>query len=180
MKVVIATPLYPPDLAEPAPYSKELARRLVGAHDVTVLAYGYLPEAVPGVKVEVVNKRQPLPVRLFLYTLSLLGAAKNADVVIAENGPSVALPAGLVARLVRIPFIMHVGDAAAHAHGINSAYGFPERLLEGAAAKVVSDMPLPRPEVLPFGIPAAHSPEAYEASWETHLAALFAGMNHEA
>src|SRR3989344_9051256 len=40
MKIVLATALYPPDIAPPAPYVKELATRLAANHEVTIVTYG--------------------------------------------------------------------------------------------------------------------------------------------
>lgn len=108
MKIVIATPLYPPDLAEPAIYVKELAARLRTLHDVTVVTYAYIPKKIEGVHIVTTSKQRPLFVRLLFYTFSLLRASRGADILYAQSGSSVGLPAIIVHFLRRIPLIVHV------------------------------------------------------------------------
>ncbi|HVW71641.1 MAG TPA: hypothetical protein VHB93_00630 [Candidatus Paceibacterota bacterium] len=173
MKVVIATPLYPPDIAEPAPYVKALATRLSKSHEVTIVAYGRLPEPVPGVTIVAVAKDRPLIERLFSYTHALRRAAKDADVVIAENGASVELPAVLMALTTRTPFVLHIGDTAAHAVAEqNLGRYLIEQIARAHARAVIEDRPLARPEVIPF-LPAPVAEETlYEESWQRHLSVL--------
>jgi hypothetical protein len=175
MRVVIATPLYPPDIAEPAPYVKELAKRLSKEHEVTVVAYGRLPETVPGVRIVSVRKDRPTLVRLFAYWRALRRAARDADVVYAENGSSVELPVSLVGKRL----ILHMGDAAAHEHANKSLIRHViERIAATHAAHVVRDLPLPRPEVLPLEAFPQEAMDAYEQSWGAHLNIL-APLFHE-
>jgi hypothetical protein len=49
MKIVIATPIYPPELGGPATYTKELATRLANIHDITIVAFTNAPQPVSGV-----------------------------------------------------------------------------------------------------------------------------------
>ena len=172
MKIVLATPLYPPDIAEPAPYVKELARRLAPDHQVTVLAYGRLPEKVPGVTIVAIDKRRPLPVRLFLYTIALLRAARSADIVYTQNGPSVELPVAVVNFFLRRPLVARWGDEAAHTYAQKK---FMRRTVERLAfggAKIVTGSPLPRPEILPFEPQPTDALAAWEESWQMHLREL--------
>ncbi len=179
MRLVIATPLYPPDIAEPAPYAKELAARLAGEHTVTVVAYGALPEAVSGVSVISVNKRRPLPWRLIAYTFALRRAARQADFLYAENGASVELPAGLVALLTGKPLLLHMGDSAAHERSSRGGIlGATLRFAAQRAQDVITDMPLPRPEIVPLRERPVRVLEAYEQSWKSHLAVLETAFNH--
>lgn len=179
MKIVLATPLYPPDLGEPAAHVKELAVRLAKNNDVSVVTYGRLPEKVAGVSVISVSKRRPLPVRLAAYTFALLRAARRADVIYAENGPSVELPAGLAALLTRRPLIVHLGDRAAHALAEYSVWRRAlERFALGRAKTVIRDNPPSRPEILPLQEPPADALAEYEAAWKSHLALLKEAFNH--
>ncbi len=172
MRILIATPLYPPDIAAPAPYVKELAARLAGSHHVTVIAYGELPEPVAGVRIIGVSKRRRLPVRLFLYFLALFRAAWSADLVYAENGASVELPAALASFLLRAPLVLHLGDEAARKkaeHGLLALIG---RFARARARRLIHDVPESRPEILPFH-PYPHASFAeYERSWKEHLGTL--------
>lgn len=179
MKVIIATPLYPPDIGGAAAYSKELARRLASEHEVTVVSYGRLPERVPGVRFVCIDKRQPVLLRLIAYTRALWKAAQNADVIYAENGASVELPAGLVALFVHRPLYLHIGDAAGHEQSLRDRLrSFIERFVRARARKVISDSPAPRPEILPFeSYPNATFSE-YEASWQEHIRMLTSLFAH--
>lgn len=179
MRIVIATPLYPPDIALPAPYVKELARRLSTTHEVTVVTYGHYPEVIPGVRILAMSKRYPLPLRLVAFFLLLMRALKGADTLIIENGPSVELPAGVLARITSVRLIMHLGDVAAHERAqVSSLLGRIERFAQKHAQAVLSDIPKPAPEILPFGDPDLASFKEYEASWNTHLAKVEAVLSH--
>ncbi len=172
MKIVLATPLFPPDIAEPAPYVKELAKRLARRHSVTVVAYGNLLEKVQGVELVAVDKRQPLPVRLLIFLFALLKASAGARLIYIQNGPSVELPAGLVARLLRKPLCMRLGDSAAHEYAQTHAW---RRAIERFAlrrARTINAPSMARPEILPLepwpDVPLAQ----WEASWQAHIEEL--------
>lgn len=168
MKVVLATPLYPPDIAPPAPYIKELATRLKEAYDVHIVTYGYIPEAISGVTIETVNKRRRKLSRLISFTLALYHHGKRADVLFVDNGLSVELPAFLCSLVIRTPIVFHVGDVSA---STKSQKQFLPRIIQQALKKraraTVYAIPMPKPEVLPFT--QVTSMEAYENSWKEHL-----------
>jgi hypothetical protein len=178
MRIVLATPLYPPDIAEPAPYIKELAARLAPHHTVTVVTYGHLPEEVPGVSIVAVRKRLPLALRLFLYTVALAKAAYRADVLYAQNGASVELSVGIVARLMRRPLIMQLGDKAAHRYAAGRPLLRTIERFATSRAKMVEHAPAQRPEVLPFEPAPTEALAAYEASWKAHVAELERIFDH--
>ncbi|HEY4501216.1 MAG TPA: glycosyltransferase family 4 protein [Candidatus Paceibacterota bacterium] len=101
MKIVIATPLYPPEIGGPATYAK--------------LLFEGLPKK--GIEVDLVkfSDVQYLPkiIRHFAYYRRVLKAAKNADVVLALDPVSVGLPAMKAAQKARKPFVVKiVGDYA--------------------------------------------------------------------
>ena len=180
MKIVLATPLYPPDIGEAAAYSKEAARRLSEKHDVTVVAYGRLPENVPEVRVISVSKQRPVLVRLFEYTVALIREARDADVIYAQNGASVELPVVVASLFTRTPFILHIADAPAHGRSKKSAVlGFIQGLAHNRARTVFADMPLERPEILPFEPYPEGDVASYEASWREHLGTLERILRHE-
>jgi hypothetical protein len=173
MKIVLATPLYPPDVAWPAPYVKELARRLSPAHSVTIVTYGDTPEKVEGVRFVTVSKRVPRALRLVRYTQALRREAKLADVIYGENGASVELPLTIVSFLSRTPILLHIGDERAHKKAAGSArLKTIEKAAMQSARKVVTDSPLERPEILPFEPYPTNEFAAYEASWQKHLETL--------
>lgn len=165
MKILIATPLYPPDVAEAAAYSKELAQRLSGSHEVTVLAYGKYPEPINGVKTISVDKGQPLLPRLAAFHAALQEAGKGADALIVVNGPSVELPALRYSLSATMPIIFALADTGAP--------WSPLQLLLGIRArKTMREFPPPRPELLPLEPRPTKALEAYEQAWEHHLSAL--------
>jgi glycosyltransferase involved in cell wall biosynthesis len=113
MKIVLATPLYPPEIGGPATYVKELAERLRDNHEVTIVAYASTSEKVPGTRLITVSKRRPLPVRLLKFMFELYRAAKNADVIYVQNAVAAGLPAVVVGRLRKVPVVIKfVGDEA--------------------------------------------------------------------
>ena len=101
MKLVIATPLYPPDIGGAAAPTLFLEHALP--------ARGVEVETVPWSSVGAWSKG----VRHALYTLRLLRAARRADALLAQDTVSVGLPALLAARLAHVPLLVRVpGDHA--------------------------------------------------------------------
>lgn len=101
MRVLIATPLYPPDPGGPATYARSLEEELpgsgIGVSLVTFGAVRYLP---PGV-------------RHVVYLFLLLKEGKQADLILALDPVSVGLPAVIAAKLLKKPLVMKVvGDYA--------------------------------------------------------------------
>jgi len=101
MKLVIATPLYPPEIGGPATYSKLLEEGLP-AH---------------GIEVELVKfsevRHVPKLIRHFAYYRRVLKAARHADAVLALDPVSVGLPAMHAARKAgKHFFVKIVGDYA--------------------------------------------------------------------
>lgn len=179
MKILIVTALFPPDIAPPAPYAKELAKRLLEKHEVTLLTYARLPEEVPGVRIIAVNKRLPLPTRLALFTVKFFLAARKADVIYIENGASVELSAGIVSMLTRKPVLIHMGDIAADTRAAKKPFlARIQKFVKSRARDVVTDVPLERPEILPFSPPPMQAQEAYRASWDTHIKKLLEIFDH--
>lgn len=177
MKIIIATPLYPPEIAEPAPYTKELAKRLAKDHEVTVIAYTHIPEKVPGVKIIAINKHWPLLIRLLNYIITLTKASRHADVIYVQNGASTELPAGIASLITRRPFIIHLIDEAAHKRAAeNKILRYIERFAQNHSRKIITEMPRQRPEILPFESPPDFT--AYNKSWNEHILILQKEFNH--
>ena len=107
MKIIVATPLYPPEIDTLASYSRDLAEHLQSDHQVTVLAYA---KQVEDKNVIVVDKSKPLLVRLFSYSWSLFKLAKSADIIYAQNAVAVGLPAIIVKYLVSKPVFINFYD----------------------------------------------------------------------
>ena len=178
MRIAIATPLFPPDTAPAASYAKEVASRLKAENEVSVVLYGRLPEAVPGVSLHAVDKQQPLFLRIPSFAAALYFEARSADVIYALNGASVELPLLLVSLVSRTPIVYGISDEAAAA-----ARGPVANALKHAAQKVsactITAMPLQRPEIHPLEDTPHEAFEEYEKSWQTHLAALTNAFIHD-
>jgi glycosyltransferase involved in cell wall biosynthesis len=101
MKLVIATPLYPPEIGGPATYAKALEEGLPGK----------------GIEVELVKfsdvRHLPKMIRHLAYYRRVLAAARCADLVLALDPVSTGLPAMRAAKRVGKPFVVKVvGDYA--------------------------------------------------------------------
>jgi glycosyltransferase involved in cell wall biosynthesis len=101
MRLVIATPLYPPEIGGPATYAKLLEEGLPGK----------------GIEVELVKfsdvRHLPKIIRHIAYYRRVLRAARSADVVLALDPVSTGLPAMKAARRAGKPFLVKiVGDYA--------------------------------------------------------------------
>ncbi len=113
MKIVLATPLYPPEIGGPATYAKELALLLKDSHEITVVAFASTSEKIPGVKLVTVSKRRSLPLRLFKFTWVLWREARESNVIYVQNAVAAGLPAVLVGMLTGVPVVLKfVGDEA--------------------------------------------------------------------
>lgn len=101
MRLLIATPLYPPDPGGPATYAKALEEGLPGKNIEVVL-----------VKYSNVRDR-PRFLRHLVYSWFVFRAALGADLVLALDPVSTGLPAFCGAWLARKPFLVKVvGDYA--------------------------------------------------------------------
>jgi hypothetical protein len=173
MNILLVSPLYPPDISEPAPYVKRLSRELASRdHTVTIVTYGYIPEEVPSVSIHATRKDRSRFIRIISYTRSLYRHFKEADVVIALNGPSVELPLLLVSLMAKTPFIFHVSDTRAFAH---SQQHLPLQLLFTLVSKrashiIYTEIPQ-RPEILPF-TDTSTDRAGYESWWQEQLEGL--------
>lgn len=101
MKLVIATPLYPPEIGGPATYTKELQKGL--------------PER--GIEVAVVAfadvRHWPKFFRHYRYYRKILSAGQSADVILALDPVSVGFPAMKAARKLQKKFAVKIaGDYA--------------------------------------------------------------------
>lgn len=101
MKLVLATPLYPPDIGGPATYAKELVDGL----------------PAKGIEVKSVKfsdvREWPRLLRHYLYLRKVLRAARDADAILALDPASAGLPAMKAAARAGKPFFVKiVGDYA--------------------------------------------------------------------
>lgn len=113
MKILIATPIYPPEIGGPATYVKELCSHLSPTHTITVVAYTDEHIAFPNTKLIAVSKQQSFFVRFPQYIWAVWKASKDADVIYVQNAMASGLSVALVSMMRGIPFVLKfVGDEA--------------------------------------------------------------------
>jgi glycosyltransferase involved in cell wall biosynthesis len=113
MRIILATPIYPPEIGGPATYTKELATRLAKAEQITVVTYADEAKVVEGTKLVLVAKSQGVFSRLTQFFFTLLREGKNAQVIYVQNAVAAGLPAALAGMLLRKPVVLKfVGDEA--------------------------------------------------------------------
>lgn len=101
-RIIIATPLFPPETGDAARWAKRRAAELVKEHETVVVAYGHLPESVSGVRIIEIDKRSALVVRFSRFLRTLWHEAHRAERIEACE-VAAAIPAVLVGRLRNIP-----------------------------------------------------------------------------
>ncbi len=101
MKILIATPLFPPDIGGPATYAKLLSEELPKRDvQVEILAFKEV-------------RSLPKIVRHFAYFLRCIGKGRDCNLIYALDPVSVGLPAWLSAKLSGKRFMLKVvGDFA--------------------------------------------------------------------
>jgi glycosyltransferase involved in cell wall biosynthesis len=97
MKIVIATGIYPPEVGGPAYYAKHLADALSDKGEIVdVVTFGQL-------------KRLPTGLRHIAFFFRLLPHLVSAEVVLALDTFSVALPVVVATRFIRRPIVIRTG-----------------------------------------------------------------------
>ncbi|HEX4799409.1 MAG TPA: glycosyltransferase family 4 protein [Candidatus Paceibacterota bacterium] len=100
-RLLVATPLYPPQIGGPATYTIFLEKHLS--------QYGYKCCVVPFVRV----LRYPKILRHILYTCMIVWHARDADMLYALDPVSVGLPVCIASFITRKPYLLRVpGDYA--------------------------------------------------------------------
>ena len=133
MRLVIATPLYPPEIGGPATYAKLLFEGLpkMGRSDL------------PNIEVELVKFSEvwhlPKIIRHYAYYRRVLVAARNADVILALDPVSVGLPAMCAAQEAGKPFVVKIVGDYAWEQGVQR-FGITQNLDEFVKTK---DVPFP-------------------------------------
>ena len=171
LKILILSPLYPPDVGAPAPYVKALMSRLK-EHTVTGLIYGYLPESVAGVTITAIDKRALVVRRLVAYTKALVHARKDVDLIILNNAPSVELPMLLVFLFTKNTIVLCESDPLAHNASSKGFYKLLHTLLVRRSKKVIilptESIYIP-PEQLPFKDVDTTAVSTQNNWWHNHL-----------
>jgi glycosyltransferase involved in cell wall biosynthesis len=91
LRIVMATPLFPPSIGGPATYAKNLAEQFRSlGHRVKILSFGLILS-------------EPILIRHLHYFFRLLRDSRGADIIYALDDFSVGVPAAFVSLLRRIP-----------------------------------------------------------------------------
>lgn len=140
MKLVIATPLYPPEIGGPATYAKIL--------------YEGLPQR--GIEVALVKfgdvRHLPKLIRHYVYYRRVLKAARQSDAILALDPVSTGLPAMKAAQKAKKPFVVKIAGDYAWEQGKQrfgiaaelddfvrtEAESFPVRTLQRVQARVAA------------------------------------------
>jgi glycosyltransferase involved in cell wall biosynthesis len=105
MKICVATGLYPPEIGGPATYATMLEAELPQhGLEVTIVPFGWV-------------RRYPKIIRHLMYLQKLWRESREADVIYALDPISVGVPALMVARLRRKPFLIRLGGDYAWEQG---------------------------------------------------------------
>ncbi|MFH1820677.1 MAG: glycosyltransferase family 4 protein [Candidatus Nealsonbacteria bacterium] len=97
MKIILATPIYPPDIGGPAIYSQRLKEGLERlGYEITVISY-------QGLKI------YPQPLRLFIYFLKLFSHALRGDIIYSLNLISCGVPSCFTAKILRKKIFIRIG-----------------------------------------------------------------------
>jgi len=117
MKITIATGLYPPEIGGPATYSAMLESELPAKGiEVTTVPFGWV-------------RHYPKVVRHFVYAYKLWQESKGVKIIYALDPVSVGLPAMLVAKIKRVPFLVRLGGDYAWEQG-RGRFGMKQTLDE--------------------------------------------------
>ena len=113
MRILIVTPIFPPEIGGPATYTAELARDLVKrGHSVTVVTFSRGPvDNIPGVDVVPVSLVGTMLGRQRRLLSTLVHYSQNADIIYSQGGVDVGLGSLITARYRGLTSVVkYVGD----------------------------------------------------------------------
>jgi glycosyltransferase involved in cell wall biosynthesis len=111
MKILISTPLFPPEVAYPANFSKNLARHLsLCGYDVVLTTFSNHPEQIQGVTIYHVKKSQHLLLRMFKFYFVLIKNMWGRDLVILKQAGFSSFVTLLVAKTFGVKTILKLKE----------------------------------------------------------------------
>lgn len=123
LKIVLAAPLYPPEIGGPATHAVLIEHALPKR--------GLAIDTVPYISV----RGYPKVLRHLVYAVKLWRRARDADLIYTLDPVSVGLPAYLASRLAKKPYVLRVGGDYAWEQGVqrfNVTTTLDEYLKEGS------------------------------------------------
>ncbi len=85
MKVLISTPLFPPEAHYPAKFSKSLAENISQYHEVSLLVFGDSPEQISSVNIVSISKKKNFLKKIFLFLQKSYKPISNSDIIILNQ-----------------------------------------------------------------------------------------------
>lgn len=179
-KILIATPLYPPDIGGPATYVKFIENNLYPSKQdcqLDILKFGDV-------------RHLPYGIRHIVYFFKVLFRGRDADIVYALDALGVGIPAGIAAKLLRKRFFVRIAgdrawETATQKFGISESldtfssstkYSFPVRTLKAGqvlganlAEKIIVPSEYLKKIVSNWGVSAEKITVIYNAFDPTHV-----------
>ena len=117
MKILITTPIFPPEIGGPATYTLEVSRRLKErGHQIRVVTFTDSKPEVEDLTVIPVRLHYPMLGSILRQTrlfFTILCAARSMDLIYAQGPVVVGLCSLIVGKLLRKPVVVKfVGDIA--------------------------------------------------------------------
>ena len=116
MKILISTPIFPPEIGGPATYTMEVARRLQErSHKIHIVAFTDVKPQVKGLEVTPVRVSYPMLGTLLRQTrlfFALLSSAKDKDLIYLQDPVVVGVASLLAGKITGKPLVLKfVGDS---------------------------------------------------------------------
>lgn len=128
MKILLATPVYPPEIGGPATYTVEIVERLHNNHDIKIVALADNPKVLDGASLTTISKKQRIWTRLWKTYKAILKEGKDRDVIYVQNALAAGFPAVLAGKKLGKPvLIKFVGDEAWER---SKQYGYTKKRLD--------------------------------------------------
>ena len=173
MKILIATPLFPPETASQAVYTKEVVRRLANEHEISILTHGEFPEEVPKASIYTISKKQPRIFRFFSCLRQLIHKAKTKDILYIQNGVSIEIPLFFLLPFIQNPIVFHISDIDAYKRTQKNFFlRYIEQKIQKKSHYVLKTLPEKKPEIIPFERSPQQALIHYEEDWNKHLKIL--------
>lgn len=114
MKIIVTSPLFAPEIAEPAPYVKTISKQLGQDQEVIVLTYSNIQNLDNNKNLIAIKKNQASILRIFQYLLKLLKITKKNDIIYAQSGLSTSLASLISAKLKGAKIIYRYSEDEAY------------------------------------------------------------------
>ena len=108
MKILIATPLFSPEIPEPAQYVNKISYSLEKENAIHIISYGKKGSQINNNAITVIPKDKAVLVRMFLFFWAVLNQAKHYDIIFIQDAVAVGLPTILAAKISRTKTVVRL------------------------------------------------------------------------